>query len=324
MGGRGNRSLALNERRDDRADRRPAPHASRRGQDRQAIDSHSSLLSFHGFTLIELLVVISIMALLVAILLPVLGRVRKQARAMVCQANLKQWATALAGYMEDNEGRFACDGRGWDGIWLLRGTFPSADPNRPDDCLFHFQTKDIALCPMAVKPDPEGFYFGAASGFPPVIAEGKGGSTYNAWEMTTPAPAFRASYGFNNWLFYDRYFEPTLEYVSHLDIFALRGRANIPMLLDSGEPCGRPEASSSPQSLRWAGRDWQGMGTFCMNRHDGYDNCLFLDWSVRKVGLKELWTLKWHHTYDTAGPWTQAGGVGPENWPEWMRRFKDY
>jgi hypothetical protein len=50
----------------------------------------------------------------------------------------------------------------------------------------------------------------------------------------------------------------------------------------------------------------------------------FLDWSVRNVGLKELWTFRWHKTYRTAGSWTTAGGVMPTDWPEWMRRFKDY
>jgi prepilin-type processing-associated H-X9-DG protein len=62
----------------------------------------------------------------------------------------------------------------------------------------------------------------------------------------------------------------------------------------------------------------------CINRHDGYINSLFLDWSVRKVGLKELWTLKWHRQFNTAGPWTKAGGADPEDWPAWMRKFKDY
>jgi prepilin-type processing-associated H-X9-DG protein len=66
------------------------------------------------------------------------------------------------------------------------------------------------------------------------------------------------------------------------------------------------------------------MADFCINRHDGYINSLFLDWSVRRVGLKELWTLKWHNRFDTAGGWTRAGGVKPEDWPEWMRNFKDY
>jgi hypothetical protein len=49
-----------------------------------------------------------------------------------------------------------------------------------------------------------------------------------------------------------------------------------------------------------------------------------MDWSVRKIGLKELWTLKWHQNYNTAGLWTTAGGVGREDWPAWMRRFKEY
>jgi prepilin-type processing-associated H-X9-DG protein len=67
-----------------------------------------------------------------------------------------------------------------------------------------------------------------------------------------------------------------------------------------------------------------GMGRFCMDRHSGHINCLFLDWSVRKVGLKELWTLKWHESFNTAGPWTKAGGVTLKKWPPWMRGFKDY
>jgi prepilin-type processing-associated H-X9-DG protein len=66
------------------------------------------------------------------------------------------------------------------------------------------------------------------------------------------------------------------------------------------------------------------MGTCCLNRHDGYVNGLFLDWSVRRIGLKELWTLKWHRDFNTAGPWTTAGGVQPTDWPEWMQGFKDY
>jgi hypothetical protein len=49
-----------------------------------------------------------------------------------------------------------------------------------------------------------------------------------------------------------------------------------------------------------------------------------MDWSVRKVALKELWTLKWHRQFDTTGPWTKAGGVRSEDWPEWMGSFDDY
>jgi len=54
-----------------------------------------------GFTLIELLVVISIIALLLAILLPALGRAKKQAQATRCLANLKQIGLAMHAYASD-------------------------------------------------------------------------------------------------------------------------------------------------------------------------------------------------------------------------------
>ena len=57
----------------------------------------------HGFTLIELLVVISIIALLMAILMPALGRAREQAKAVVCGAQLHQIGTIFLMYASDND-----------------------------------------------------------------------------------------------------------------------------------------------------------------------------------------------------------------------------
>ncbi len=66
------------------------------------------------------------------------------------------------------------------------------------------------------------------------------------------------------------------------------------------------------------------MNRFCINRHQQGINGIFLDYSVRKVWLKELWTLRWGRNFYPVNPWSRAGGVLPEDWPEWMRSFKDY
>ena len=54
-----------------------------------------------GFTLIELLVVIAVIAILAALLLPVLNRARIAADNTVCRNNLRQYALALAMYVDD-------------------------------------------------------------------------------------------------------------------------------------------------------------------------------------------------------------------------------
>ncbi len=59
---------------------------------------------FSGFTLIELLVVISIIALLIAILLPALSASRDAARNTICLSNLRQLGLGVNMYMNDHDG----------------------------------------------------------------------------------------------------------------------------------------------------------------------------------------------------------------------------
>ena len=63
-------------------------------------------MSRKGFTLIELLVVIAIIALLMAILMPALGKARDQAKRIHCGGSLKSLAYAGVMYSEDNQGTF--------------------------------------------------------------------------------------------------------------------------------------------------------------------------------------------------------------------------
>lgn len=56
-----------------------------------------------AFTLIELLVVISIIALLVALLLPALGKARQSGESMQCKSNQRNVATVVQNYVNDED-----------------------------------------------------------------------------------------------------------------------------------------------------------------------------------------------------------------------------
>jgi len=55
------------------------------------------------------------------------------------------------------------------------------------------------------------------------------------------------------------------------------------------------------------------MKRVCIDRHNGYVNGVFLDFSARRIGLKELWVLKWHRSFNvTADPPTEF--FDPDHW----------
>ena len=285
-----------------------------------------------AFTLIELLVVITVVVMLMALLLPALQRARRQARAVACQSNLRQWGIACAQYLLANDNcmplsetyRQATDIGTWD---------PTSDWDRTfwHNLLRPYcgQEQDIDLCPMATKRHP----LGAPIGY---SAPDNIGRTFMAWgpyAVTTPYGSYSANEGVLHC--------PPIPYIESLKDHHLRhwggpgrGRkaAQIPVLLDGIWYTSWASTFSTPPQVQvedaidhhHISYNFGGIQGLCINRHDAGVNGLFADFSVRKVGLKELWTFPWDRACDTTGPWTKAGGVLPEDWPQWMRKFRDY
>lgn len=296
-----------------------------------------------GFTLVELLTVISIISLLMAILLPVAGRVRRNAQAGVCQSNLRQWGMVYKMYTDEFDGRLPRDYGEF--AWYY-----------PISSYYRDEFK-ILMCPTAKKAaDPYGTDL-----TPPF------GGTFLAWGHFEPAatrPAWDTcgSYGLNQWAYKsevrkdekdtdeDKGIKPAITIISTRkvtgpimfpsmtedpneikpELFWATAYAhnsnNIPLVFDSCWLYARfiekapPPAEDADSGIRF----FSHANPLCIDRHNGGINMVFMDFSVRKVGLKELWTLKWHGQYNTAGPWTMAGGVRPESWPKWLRNYKDY
>jgi hypothetical protein len=250
--------------------------------------------------LIELLVVISITALLMGILLPVLGTVRKQSKVIICQSNLKQWGFIFLIYANDNNANMLAKSNEWPVV---------LQPLRDN-------SKGVNCCPLATKPVSEG-------GRHPFAAFVEGTRFPGGTWGTTDYSYY--SYGINGWICnppsevtVNSFGLPTANNWRRIDV---TGANNVPLLLDSMWIDSYPDTTNIPSPFDGDEYGSGPMGSkqmrfFSINRHDGFVNGLFLDFSVRKIGLKELWKLKWHRNSDLNAP-------TPE-WPDWMKQFKDY
>jgi prepilin-type N-terminal cleavage/methylation domain-containing protein/prepilin-type processing-associated H-X9-DG protein len=233
-----------------------------------------------GFTLVELLVVIGIIALLIAILMPALGKARRQARTAQCMSNLRQLGVAYQIYLSSFKNRGFTYSQDYDLFWM--------SVIKP----YHGNNAPVRLCPEAQEPS------------------GGWGSTAKAWGPSSGGfiADHSGSYAINGWWYQlwpdntDRkyYFDVAFNQ-SHFWRTPVSGTStsDIPLWSDSSWVDAWPNETDAPPTTfaDGGGSPASQMQRVCIPRHGRAVNVCLFDSHVETVDLPRLWELKWSKAY---------------------------
>ncbi len=242
----------------------------------------------HGFTLIELLVVIAVIAVLMGVLLPTLGRVRKQARGSACQSNLRQLCLAMNLYTLDHDDRTMPFSHQAGEYWFHQmAPYLSARDYKNDPQRHIEGVMEVAFCPVTKRQDrTEDSYWGTAS---------------LSWRFL----GGEGSYGLNLWLLpNDPIYRPSLPGRNYFEKYSDAGGA-VPLLGDSVWVGAWPFRDDRVPDDLTGETGYPGyphgegyfMGRFCIDRHREAINLGFVDSRVERVPLRQLWVQKWHQGF---------------------------
>jgi prepilin-type N-terminal cleavage/methylation domain-containing protein/prepilin-type processing-associated H-X9-DG protein len=240
-----------------------------------------------GFSLAELIVVMAIIALLTAILMPVVARVQRASRSTVCLAHLQQWGQSFQMYLSSNSGHSIPRGEpGPSGATYLMW-WEALAPYNAD-------IRGCLICPEATEPHPgppdRGYH------------AYKAGSAHQAWWLVTywarePEWIIRGdytgSYGVNAWaMSQDRAPNAVVR-------FPPAQAEHIPLFGDCREAYTNAPNGGEVilENLQGTGPMGPGVNNYCLDRHGMAVNLVFLDGHAEHVPLNQLWNLKWSETF---------------------------
>ena len=242
-----------------------------------------------GFTLIELLVVIAIIALLLAILMPALAKVKALARGLVCRTNVRQMTMGLKLYAQDNDEKVMSFDHAYGRYWFHEIAPYLGDQNFKDTAGETVsKVMEISYCPSAKT---------LKSGW---------GSATEPWRYTMGGSDTTGSYGMNLWLIpngpgYGQIPTSEVDPVAEKNLFFQKIIDANPSITPTFGDCmwvgGWPRGDDPVPTNVMTGSTTKSMGRFAIDRHGKAINMGFVDGHVDKVPLEELWTLQWHKNF---------------------------
>ncbi len=263
--------------------------------------------SLKGFTLIELLVVISIIALLVAILMPALGKARNQAKATTCAAHLRQFGLAWSYYAEDNNGDniwYAPSGEWANGkFWFYQlGPYFGDKKFGTGQGSSQKGVMTIMNCP-ATRPYDNSKYSDPAT-------SPRYGSSDMSWQwraldtgQTNVQDLQEGSYTLNGWMQKRDVTDP--KYYMKYDTT----KNDVPLISDGGWVDTWPQNNevgllSSLKDVQGSGIPGTGYRMYpnqltrvLLDRHNRGINILFKGANVERVPLEDICQYKWHKQF---------------------------